>query len=84
MTLEGFTKAFSTDARVLNCLSLEITGTRLGNAVQAPKVIRDLCWVRNFWPNNESYDQPDAPRVSKYCIMSRAKSYTGKVDYLSL
>jgi hypothetical protein len=78
MKLGDFVTAFSAsdDGRVLNCLSLEITGTPLGTLVDAPRVIRDLCWVRNYWPDNLDYEQPEAPKVSKYCIMSRAKSFT--------
>merc|ERR1712147_392971 len=31
--------------KVLNVLSLEISGTRLGDAVAAPRFVRDLDWI---------------------------------------
>ncbi|KAK7249344.1 demethylase [Aureococcus anophagefferens] len=55
--------------KVLNVLSLEIGGTRLGDAVAAPRFVRDLDWI-DCTPADER------PKVQKYCLMSAGGSFT--------
>lgn len=35
--------------KVYNIISLEITGTELAKRVKAPKLVREIDWVDNFW-----------------------------------
>ena len=36
-------------SKVYNIISLEITGTELAKKVKAPKLVREIDWVDNFW-----------------------------------
>ena len=84
MTLKDFCKAFETPVQernsVVNCLSLEVSETALGDEVMPPLVARMLCWVTNVWPQTvqERWEGGEPPQVQKYCIMSMEGSYTGK------
>ena len=84
MTLKDFCKAFQTPVQernsVVNCLSLEVSQTPLGDEVMPPLVARMLCWVTNVWPQTvqERWEGGEPPQVQKYCIMSMEGSYTGK------
>ncbi|KAF8970746.1 JmjC domain-containing histone demethylation protein 1 [Entomortierella lignicola] len=60
--------------RVYNVISLEISGTPLANQVQRPKVVRELDWIENFWP--ESLKATEFPKVQLYCLMSVKDSFT--------
>ncbi|OAQ25550.1 Clavaminate synthase-like protein [Linnemannia elongata AG-77] len=60
--------------RVYNVISLEITGTPLADKVQRPKVVRELDWIENFWP--EELRPTEFPKVQLYCLMSVRDSYT--------
>ena len=53
--------------KVLNVLSLEISGTRLGDAVAAPRFVRDLDWI-------DATPADERPKVQKYCLMSTCQS----------
>ncbi|KAH8044012.1 demethylase [Aureococcus anophagefferens] len=55
--------------KVLNVLSLEIGGTRLGDAVAAPRFVRDLDWI-------DATPADERPKVQKYCLMSAGGSFT--------
>ena len=55
--------------KVLNVLSLEISGTRLGDAVAAPRFVRDLDWI-------DATPADERPKVQKYCLMSAGGSFT--------
>ena len=64
-----FSQKDAASHKVLNVLSLEVSGTRLGERVLGPKFVRDLDWI------------PAAPaacraKVQKYCLMSAAGSFT--------
>ncbi|KAJ7074402.1 jumonji superfamily protein [Mycena amicta] len=37
--------------KIYNVISLEVSGTELGDLVLPPKLVRDLDWVDNFWPS---------------------------------
>ncbi|XP_022081440.1 histone lysine demethylase PHF8-like isoform X2 [Acanthaster planci] len=63
--------------KVLNVISLEFSGTKLSNLVQAPKVVREISWVENIWPDQLPEDcHYGKPEVSKYCLMGVKDSYT--------
>jgi F-box/leucine-rich repeat protein 10/11 len=36
-------------SKVYNIISLEITGTELAKKVRAPRLVREIDWVDNFW-----------------------------------
>ncbi|KAJ1945906.1 JmjC domain-containing histone demethylation protein 1, partial [Linderina macrospora] len=66
----------STDRRrVLNVISLEVSGTPLGDMVQRPTVVDKLDLVDNYWP--ETKRKPSKfPKVKAYCLMGVADAYT--------
>lgn len=68
----------------LNCLSLEVSDTVLGEALGPPAVARKLCWVNNVWPapGSQAFEAAgNPPKVQKYCIMSMKDSYTGGPEF---
>ncbi|KAF9421924.1 JmjC domain-containing histone demethylation protein 1, partial [Podila epigama] len=60
--------------RVYNVISLEITGTPLADKITRPRIVRELDWIENFWP--ESLKAQEFPKVQLYCLMSVKNSYT--------
>ncbi|KAJ1952641.1 JmjC domain-containing histone demethylation protein 1, partial [Dipsacomyces acuminosporus] len=61
--------------RVLNVISLEISGTPLDSEIQRPRVVDELDLVEKYWP--ESKRRPNRfPKVKTYCLMSVANAYT--------
>ncbi|KAF9954170.1 JmjC domain-containing histone demethylation protein 1 [Mortierella alpina] len=60
--------------RVYNVISLEISGSSLADKVQRPRVVRDLDWIDNFWP--EKLRAKEFPKVQLYCLMSVKDSFT--------
>ncbi|KAF9304397.1 JmjC domain-containing histone demethylation protein 1, partial [Podila horticola] len=60
-------------ARILNVISLEITGTRLAEQIVLPRVVRELDWVNNFWPKDKAHIMP---KVQLFCLMSVQGSFT--------
>ncbi|XP_053203523.1 lysine-specific demethylase 7B-like [Panonychus citri] len=57
--------------QILNCISLEVSKTRLGKMIKPPAIVNKLSWVENGWPEVDM-----KPNVSKYCLMSMRDSYT--------
>ena len=55
--------------KVLNILSLEVSGTRLGALVRAPQFVRDVDWVSKT-------PEDQRPKVRKYCLMSAKGAFT--------
>ncbi|KAL7075216.1 hypothetical protein ACQ4LE_005637 [Meloidogyne hapla] len=39
--------------RLYNILSLEFSGTKLSDIVKSPSIVRELSWVRLFWPRED-------------------------------
>ncbi len=72
MALEDFLDRYSEESpssTPLNCLSLEVSDTRLGDRVRAPRFVRSHEW--------KPARGPSAPtKVMKYCILSMENSYT--------
>ncbi|XP_037090902.1 lysine-specific demethylase 7B-like [Pollicipes pollicipes] len=62
-------------AETLNCISLEFSGTGLSALVEAPYIVRKLCWVTTLWPT-PSPEGVEKPTVTKYALISAADSYT--------
>ncbi|KAF9905670.1 JmjC domain-containing histone demethylation protein 1 [Lobosporangium transversale] len=60
--------------RVYNVISLEISGTPLGEQIKRPAVVRELDWIDNFWP--EALKSTEFPKVQLYCLMSVKDSFT--------
>ncbi|KAG0039169.1 hypothetical protein BGZ82_009429 [Podila clonocystis] len=74
-TMDRWAAYFSEEgkARILNVISLEITGTRLADEIVLPRVVRELDWVNNFWPKDRATTMP---QVQLYCLMSIQGSFT--------
>ncbi|KAF8271808.1 jumonji protein [Lactarius quietus] len=62
--------------KVRNVISLEISGTKLGDQVLPPKIVRDMDWVEKFWPNNKKGASHPYPKVQLYCLMGVAGAWT--------
>src|SRR6266545_7356112 len=62
--------------KILNVISLEISGTELANMILPPKIVRDLDWVENFWPSTKKNKQNAYPKVQLYCLMGVANAWT--------
>lgn len=73
MSLVDFVRKINLETRdqILNCISLEVSKTRLGNLIKAPAIVNKISWVENCWAESEM-----KPHVSKYCLMSMRDSYT--------
>lgn len=62
--------------KILNVISLEISGTELADMVLPPKIVRDLDWVENFWPSTRKGKNNVYPKVQLYCLMGVANAWT--------
>ena len=62
--------------KILNVISLEISGTELANMILPPKIVRDLDWVENFWPSTKKNKQNAYPKVQLYCLMGVSNAWT--------
>ncbi|KAI0302356.1 hypothetical protein B0F90DRAFT_1714157 [Multifurca ochricompacta] len=65
-------KLYSTEPssreKIRNVISLEISGTKLGERVLPPRLVRHIDWVEKFWPIIEG--------VQLYCLMGVAGAWT--------
>ncbi|KAJ7490053.1 jumonji superfamily protein [Mycena galericulata] len=62
--------------KIWNVISLEVTGTKVGDMVLPPKLVRDLDWVENFWPSTRKGKGHAYPKVQLYCLMGVASAWT--------
>jgi len=62
--------------KILNVISLEISGTKLSDMILPPKIVRDLDWVENFWPSTKKGKGQVYPKVQLYCLMGVANAWT--------
>ncbi|KAF7295182.1 Jumonji superfamily protein [Mycena indigotica] len=62
--------------KIYNVISLEVSGTELGNLVLPPKLVRDLDWVDNFWPSTRKGKGHPYPKVQLYCLMGVKNAWT--------
>lgn len=50
---------------------------RLSDMVTPPRIISELSWVSNYWPDSTGDTRTFIrPEVQKYCLMSVKDSYT--------
>ena len=82
-TLEMWADYFETPAsrreKLLNVISLEITGTPLQAMVEAPLMVRENDWVERDWPLNRRPCHEDAnkwPKVQRYVLMGVQGAFT--------
>ncbi|KAH9079132.1 JmjC domain-containing histone demethylation protein 1 [Lactarius deliciosus] len=71
-----YSSELSAREKVRNVISLEISGTKLGEQVVPPKLVRDIDWVEKFWPNNRKGSSHPYPKVQLYCLMGVAGAWT--------
>jgi F-box/leucine-rich repeat protein 10/11 len=62
--------------KVRNVISLEISGTALGDRVVPPKLVRNLDWVENHWPHPKKGKGNLWPKVQLYCLMGVSGAWT--------
>ena len=86
-TIGKWANYFSTEPasreKVLNVISLEISGTALGDQVIPPKLVRDLDWVENHWPPSKKGKGNLWPKVQLYCLMGIGGAWTVSFRALS-
>lgn len=79
-TIGKWANYFSTEPasrdKILNVISLEISGTALGDQVIPPKLVRDLDWVENYWPHSKKGKGNLWPKVQLYCLMGVSGAWT--------
>ncbi|KDQ60551.1 hypothetical protein JAAARDRAFT_125212 [Jaapia argillacea MUCL 33604] len=73
---EYFNTEPETRDKIRNVISLEISGTKLGDMVLPPKLVRELDWVEKFWPNTRKGKGHAYPKVQLYCLMGVAQAWT--------
>ncbi|KAJ3517353.1 hypothetical protein NMY22_g13986 [Coprinellus aureogranulatus] len=61
---------------VYNVISLEVSGTKVGEMVIPPKIVRDLDWVEKFWPSTRKGRGHVYPKVQLYCLMGVEGAWT--------
>jgi F-box and leucine-rich repeat protein 10/11 len=62
--------------KILNVISLEVSGTKLGEMITPPQLVRDLDWVENCWPPAKKGKGHAYPKVQLYCLMGVANAFT--------
>jgi F-box/leucine-rich repeat protein 10/11 len=79
-TLGKWASYYSTEQslreKIRNVISLEISGTKLGEQVMPPRLVRDIDWVQKFWPDNRKGNGHPYPKVQLYCLMGVAGAWT--------
>lgn len=66
--------------KIRNVISLEVTGTPLGDKITPPTLVREIDWFHQHWPTNRR-GKGQFPKVQLYCLMSVANAWTvGKTD----
>ena len=79
-TLGKWASYYSTEPssreKTRNVISLEISGTKLGEQVLPPRLVRDIDWVEKFWPDNRKGFSHPYPKVQLYCLMGVAGAWT--------
>ncbi|WFD29077.1 [histone H3]-dimethyl-L-lysine(36) demethylase [Malassezia sp. CBS 17886] len=82
-TLADWADYFETPAaqrdKVLNVISLEVTGTPMAPLVVAPAMVRESDWVERDWPASRKPAAADAsrwPKVQRYVLMGVQGAFT--------
>jgi len=63
-----------------------LTRVRLADVVVPPRIVRELSWVCNYWPDDTPYPYNtsrdrrtatlDRPEIQRYCLMSVEGCFT--------
>jgi len=74
---------------VVSCLCIRIyfvTVCRLSEIVVPPRIVREMSWVCNYWPEDMPYPYMssdrsslsalDRPEIQRYCLMGVKDSFT--------
>lgn len=82
-TLDDWASYFETPAaereKLLNVISLEVTGTRMEEMVAAPAMVAESDWVERDWPRDKRPAAEDAskwPKVQRYVLMGVQGAFT--------
>lgn len=70
-----FSAALVDRDRILNVISLEISGTPLGSLIERPAFVQAMDWVDMVWPAS-CRARNDYPKARLYCLMSVQDAYT--------
>ncbi|KAF8892678.1 hypothetical protein BD779DRAFT_1510319 [Infundibulicybe gibba] len=62
--------------KILNVISLEVSGTKLSDKILPPRLVRELDWVENYWPSTRKGKGNVYPKVQLYCLMGVADAWT--------
>ncbi|KAF9002043.1 JmjC domain-containing histone demethylation protein 1 [Cyathus striatus] len=62
--------------KILNVISLEISGTKLAAIISPPRIVRELDWVENYWPDGKKGKGHSYPKVQLYCLMGVSTAWT--------
>jgi F-box and leucine-rich repeat protein 10/11 len=73
---EYFKLESSAREKVLNVISLEVSGTKLADKIMPPRLVRELDWVERFWPSSKKGKGHTYPKVQLYCLMGVATAWT--------
>ncbi|CAI9721482.1 Hypothetical predicted protein [Octopus vulgaris] len=79
MLMREWTEYYNSPDRdkIFNVISLEFSNTKLSELVVPPKIVRQVSWVNNMWPDNLPDDCTySRPEVQKYCLMGVQDSFT--------
>jgi F-box/leucine-rich repeat protein 10/11 len=75
--------------KVYNIISLEVTGTELAKKVRAPRLVREIDWVDNFWNfpggkgNVVDEKKAEANGVTAEPLINGQSTPNGKTDGVS-
>lgn len=82
-TLGSWATYFTTPShmkrKILNVISLEVSSTPMEYLVEAPDLVRSLCWVTRDWPAHKRDSESKVnswPKVQRYCLMGVKGAYT--------
>jgi hypothetical protein len=67
--------------KIRNVISLEISGTKLGEQVLPPRLVRAVDWVEKFWPDNRKGPSHPYPKVQLYCLMGVAGAWAVRLPH---
>ncbi|KAF9257816.1 jumonji superfamily protein [Marasmius fiardii PR-910] len=62
--------------KILNVISLEISGTLLSDRILPPRLVREIDWVENYWPSTKKGKGHSYPKVQLYCLMGVQGAWT--------
>ncbi|KAJ8093295.1 JmjC domain-containing histone demethylation protein 1 [Marasmius tenuissimus] len=79
-TLGKWVEYFNLDVdkreKILNVISLEISGSLLADRILPPRLVREIDWVENYWPSTKKGKGHSYPKVQLYCLMGVEGAWT--------